>query len=278
MTATCTEKLDALKRMIRDTGGLAVAFSGGVDSTFLAAVAKRVLGEKAIAVTAVSPLYPAHEQREAVELAAQIGIKHETVVSDELDVPGFADNPPDRCYLCKNELFEVVRKVAQRHGIATIADGTNADDRSDYRPGRRAAAEHGVLSPLLEVGLRKCEIRELSEHMSLPTAHKPAFACLASRFPYGSRITREKLAAVGALEDELRAMGFSQFRVRHHGDMARIEVSPEDIERLYGKDAQSRVVAVGKEAGFLYVTLDLQGYRTGSMNDTLTETQKGAAL
>jgi uncharacterized protein len=262
-------KLDELKRIVRDTGGLAVAFSGGVDSTFLAAVTYGELAGKALAVTATSPLYPEHEQREARELAERIGIRHETVASDELDVPGFAENPPNRCYLCKDELFTVVRKVAARHGISVIADGTNADDCSDYRPGRKAAVQHGVISPLLDAGLRKAEIRELSKRMGLPTAEKAAFACLASRFPYGTRITEEKLAAVGAMEGQLRALGFRQFRVRHHGDIARIEVGADEIERFMDKNSRYKIVALGKNAGFCYAALDLEGYRTGSMNETL---------
>lgn len=270
-------KFEALKRIVRETDGLAVAFSGGVDSTFLAAVAHGELRDKALAVTAMSPLYPEHEQREAGELAQRIGIRHETVVSDELDVPGFAGNPPNRCYLCKNELFTVVREVAGRHGIRVIADGTNADDCNDYRPGRKAAAKHGVLSPLLDANLRKEDIRELSRRMGLPTAEKAAFACLASRFPYGNRITEEKLAAVVTLETELRTLGFHQFRVRHHGEIARIEVGPEEIDRMCTRDVRLRTVAAGKKAGFLYVALDLQGYRTGSMNEALKEELKGAA-
>ncbi len=277
MSATLQQKYDDLKRSLREIGGIAVAFSGGVDSTFLAAVAAQELGDRALAVTAHSPLYPEHEQQEAASLAGQIGIRHETVVSDELDVPGFASNPPNRCYLCKSELFTVVRSVADRHGLAAVADGTNADDTSDYRPGRRAAAECGVLSPLLEAGLGKDDIRALSRELGLPTAEKAAFACLASRFPYGTHITEEKLIAVGALETELRALGFHQFRVRHHGEIARIEVGPDELEGVCSGTARERIVAAAKQAGFRYIALDLEGYRTGSMNETLTQAQKEAA-
>ncbi|MBL7077124.1 MAG: ATP-dependent sacrificial sulfur transferase LarE [Kiritimatiellae bacterium] len=271
-------KCEALKSLIRDTGGLAVAFSGGVDSTFLAAVTAEVLGARALAVTALSPLYSQHEQKEASELAEQIGIKHETVDSSELDVPGFAENPPDRCYKCKSELFTVVAEIARKYGIEKVADGTNASDRGDYRPGRKAAREKGVLSPLAEAGMTKEDIRELSRGMNLSTAEKPAFACLASRFPYGTTITVEKLKSVEIMEDALRKNGINQFRVRHHDDIARIEVVEDDLVKLCTEPMRSKLLERAQEAGYLYLTVDLKGYRTGSMNEALSVKQKTAAL
>ena len=261
------EKFDKLKELIRGTGGLAVAFSGGVDSTFLAAVAHQELGERALAVTALSPTYPQHEQLEAADLAKMIGIHHENVESNELEIPGFADNPVDRCYYCKSELFVEVRQVARKYDIDAVADGTNLDDLNDYRPGRRAAKECGVLSPLLEAGLNKDDIRILSKKLKLPTWDKPAFACLASRFPYGSRITEEKLQAVDMTEKAMREMGFIQLRIRHHGDIGRIEVGPQEIENALEPATRASIVKAVKAAGFKYVALDLEGYRMGSMNE-----------
>jgi len=262
-------KMQKLRGILKNSGGMAIAFSGGVDSTFLAAVAKQVLGRRVLLVTALSPTYPAREQKSAAELASKLGIKQEIVVSNELKIPGFADNPVNRCYYCKRELFKIVRTVARRRGLRVVADGSNVDDLSDYRPGRKALKELKVISPLLEAGLGKKEIRRFSRQMGLETAEKPSLACLASRFPYGSRITEKKLCAVDMVENMLRSQGFRQVRVRHHGDTARIEVEPADIPRIVQPAIRQKVTSCAKKAGFLYAAVDLEGYRTGSMNEGL---------
>ncbi|MDH5639570.1 MAG: ATP-dependent sacrificial sulfur transferase LarE, partial [Nitrospinota bacterium] len=250
-------------------------FSGGVDSSFLLKVAHDTLKDsgRALAVTARSSTYPQRELEEAVRIAELIGAPHRIIDSEELEIEGYADNPPDRCYFCKGELFGKLTDIAQAEGYAAVLDGANADDLQDYRPGSRAAREKNARSLLQEVGMTKAEIRELSREMGLPTWDKPSFACLASRFPFGEKITRPKLSRIDKAEDFLREIGFAQVRVRSHGDIARIELAPEDIVTASSRQTAE---AIHKELfglGFKFVTLDLAGYRTGSMNATLPETK-----
>lgn len=270
MTPDVHTKYDRLRSILREMGGVVIGYSGGVDSTLLLKAAVDVLGDRALAVIGRSETYPTREYEEAVRIALEIGARFEEVRTEETDDLKFRENPANRCYFCKTELFSKLNGIAAARGIPWIADGTIVDDLGDFRPGMKAKNEQQVRSPLLEAGMSKADVREVSRELGLPTWNKGSFACLSSRFPYGFAITKEALRKIDGAETLFRDMGFREFRVRHHDDKtARIEVGASELSRLFDETVRKAVVSHLKDLGFAYITLDLQGYRTGSMNEVL---------
>jgi uncharacterized protein len=263
-------KWEHLKILLHEMKSAVLAYSGGVDSSLLLKAASEVIGPSLIAVTAVSETYPAGELQAAQNVAASLGVKHRTLFTEELSSESFARNPTDRCYYCKKELFEKLRRLADSEGISSVIEGSNTDDLNDHRPGRKAAQEYRVRSPLIEVGLSKPEVRELARSLHLGVWNKPSLACLSSRVPYGTRITPAILQAIQSAEDHLRAHGFRQVRVRHHGNTARIEIDQSDFPKLIAEGVAEEITTALKEIGYTYVCLDLAGYRTGSMNEGIS--------
>ena len=266
------EKLEILKTRLKNYKSAVIAFSGGVDSTFLARIARDVYGDNLLLITATSSTYPFYELEEAKSLAPLLQIKHRIIVSEEIDIPGYADNPPDRCYYCKSELFGKIKYIATEERYKVVFDGSNADDLKDFRPGMKAKLEKGIISPLADSGFTKNDIRYFSEKYDLPTAKKQSYACLASRFPYGEKITKVKLDRLAEAEFEVRKEGFSQFRIRSHENLARLEFIPSEMDKAWEK--KDKLTEICKNSGFTFVTIDLKGYRTGSMNEVLADSVK----
>lgn len=272
------KKLDELIAKLKKRGSVIVALSGGVDSSLVAFLAKKALGNEAIAVTADSMTLPQGELREAKNLAKEIGIRHIVIKINELDDPDFVRNPPERCYYCKRELIAELKRIAQREGVRTIVDGTNADDLRAHRPGVRALVEEGIYSPLADVGLTKVEVRELAKKVGLSTAGKPSMACLASRFPYGERITAERLSRVAEAEGFIKSVAaVRQLRVRDHGNVARIEVGREERKLLFDEDLMDVIVKKLRSLGFAYVAMDMEGYRAGSLDEILEDEESSSS-
>lgn len=274
---TAEHKERVLLARLAERASMIVALSGGADSAYLAWAAQLVLGERALSVTALSPSFSAYDRTMVEDFVRKLGVRHEFLETHEMDNPDYRANAADRCYFCKDELFSVLDQLASERNFEAVCYGVNADDTLDFRPGHRAASEHQVLAPLLDAGLTKAEIRALSERAGLPTWDRPASACLSSRLPYGTEVTPERLAMVERGESALRDLGFRQFRVRLHDKVARIEISPEEMSLAFSKDMAAKMVRRLKAAGFAYVALDLEGYRQGSLNETIPQASPSVA-